>query len=259
MSNPQDPNDPYGSDSGSTGGSTGGPGDVPPPPPPYGQTPYGQPAGQDPTLGQQPYGQPYGQGDAYGQAPDDGPAKTDTVSIIGFVLSLTCCLSIVGAIMGAIGLGRTKNNQRKGRWAAISALVIGILGTLAFAGIVVFGVFIANSVVTPDNAEVGTCVDVTEESDEVSLIERDCADEHDAEIIAVDRADAYSGDLENDNTVDICTSVLTEDAGTALDSSPVDLDVSLVIEDPSNVDPADRFICYAERSDGDKLVDSLLP
>jgi hypothetical protein len=254
MSNPQDPNDPYGTDG--TEGGTGGPGDVPPPPPPYGQSPYGQP-GQ--PAGQGAYGQPYGQGDAYGQPLDGGPAKTDTVSIIGFVLSLTCCLSIVGAIMGGIGLGRTKNNQRKGRWAAISALVIGILGTLAFAGIVVFGVFLANSIVTPDNAEVGTCVDVTEDADEVSFIERDCGDEHDAEVVAVDRADAYPGDLEADDTVSICTSVLTEEASAALDSAPADLDISLVIEDPSNVDPSDRFICYAERSDGDKLTGSLLP
>ena len=89
--------------------------------------PYGAPQGGGfGQGGDGGYGNPYGQSNPYGNEP---PKKTDPVSIIGFVLSLTCCLSIVGAIMGFVGLGRTKGGKRKGRWAAIAASVIGILGS----------------------------------------------------------------------------------------------------------------------------------
>jgi hypothetical protein len=269
MSNPYDP---YDSSGNPEGQGTPGSGDQPPPPPPpYGQSqpPYGQdPYPQDPSSAS-PYGQP---GGGYGQpAYDSGtPAKTDPVSIIGFVLSLTCCLSIVGAVMGAIGLGRTKKNQRKGRWAAISALIIGILGTLAFAGIIIVAVFFANSVIPVDEAEVGQCANILSEDDEsVTLTDTECDSSHDAEIVYT----GTYGEVESsqfvpsdpDDLTDagisfgICTELMAANGQQAdLDALGDDVTYQFVTQtaDP----PSDEaFYCYVERSDGEKFAEKRLP
>ncbi len=48
----------------------------------------------------------------------------------GFVLSLTCCLSLVGAIFGLVGLRRTRQpDGHRGRWAAVTAIVVGFVLT----------------------------------------------------------------------------------------------------------------------------------
>ena len=266
MSNPYDPynqgqsGDPY-----DPAGSSGG---TPPPPPPYGgdqpSSPYGQ---QQPPYGQQPPppsgapgggggypGSPYGQGGFGGE-----PAKkTDAVSITGFVLSLTCCLSVVGAILGFVGLGRTKNGQRKGRWAAISALVIGILGTLAFAGIIVAVVFVAKNAVTPGNATAGQCVDVTESDGSYSFFTKDCTESHEAEIVFVGQASDYDGDLTGAiDPVSLCTGLMAAGDLDKLNAYAGDLDFSVIIEDPKNISPSDKFFCYVEPTSG-KLSDPLL-
>ena len=120
-------------------------------------------------------------------------------SITGFVLSLTCCLSVVGAILGFIGLGRTKGGRRKGRWAAVSAAIIGVLGTLAFAGIIVVVVVAAKTVVTPDNAEACLCVNVdTDDDDNVSMSKKECDEKHEAEIVYVGKAGEDASALESE-------------------------------------------------------------
>ncbi len=238
MSNPYDPNagnnNPYGS-----------------PDPSGGAGAYGQGGGG--------YGTPYGQAgpsDPYG---NEAPKKTDPVSIIGFILSLTCCLSIVGAIMGFIGLGRTKGGKRKGRWAAVAGSIIGVLGTLAAAGIIIFVVVLANSSITPDNAEVGQCANVSTSDDNISLLEKDCDSSHDAEIVAVDEYGNLDPELIPSSINDItdsaisqanCASLMDEADVTALGDS---YEWTLALEDPQNPKDSDKVICYVERADGSKL------
>ncbi|MET1058262.1 MAG: DUF4190 domain-containing protein, partial [Nocardioides sp.] len=107
------------------------------------EQPYGQPGGQ---YGQQPYGQQqYGQqqygGQQYGgqqpgygqwQGANDAQRGTNGASIAAFVLNLTPCgLVIPGWICAIIGLRQIKRDGTKGRWAAISALVLGALWAVA--------------------------------------------------------------------------------------------------------------------------------
>lgn len=241
MSNPYDPNN-----------NQGTPGDPPPPPP------YGAPIPSQGGGGGAYPPSPYGSSSPYG----DAPKKTDAVSITGFVLSLTCCLSIVGAILGFVGLGRTKNNQRKGRWAAISASIIGVVGTLVFAGGIIFFVVVAKSAISIDDAKVGQCMNITTSDDSLLLREKECTESHDAEIVYVgdksditDLGESFVPDDINDLSdsaiaTTICTTLLgEEDAATIGD----DVEYGIASEDPNDVSPNEPFICYAEPSDGSKI------
>jgi hypothetical protein len=249
MSNPYDPNagnnNPYGSpDPSGTGGYGGG----------YGNGGNGGGGG---------YGAPYGQpANPY----DESPKKTDAVSIVGFVLSLTCCLSIIGAILGFIGLSRTKGGKRKGRWAAIAAAVIGTLLTIAVA---VGGTFLAiyvKSGITIDEAKVGQCLNADEGDDQdVFLREKDCTESHDGEIVAV----AKFGDIpqsalqgigsdpsDSEAARQICTSLLDDDAKAKLDDA---YEFGVVSEDESNPGANEKFVCYVTLADGGNLSEKLLP
>ena len=218
----------------------------------------------DPNAGQYPAGGGgYGSGGYPANPYGDGgelPKKTDTVSIVGFILSLTCCLSIVGAILGFVGLGRTKNGKKKGRWAAISAIIIGILGTLAGAGIIIAVVFVAGTVVTVDNAEVGQCVDVSGPDDSLSLTKKECSESHDAEIIATGKAgDVTDADLEGTfDPIAVCNQLAEEGDFEKVTTYSEPLDISVIAEDPNNVSDGDSVVCYAERSDGKKLSEGIL-
>ncbi|CAN5402383.1 hypothetical protein BH09ACT12_BH09ACT12_12210 [soil metagenome] len=252
MSNPYDP---YNSSGDQQGGDPNNPvnqGNQPPPPPPYGGASYpAEPGAQTPP----PYGQtppPYGQ-TPYGQTPftPEPAKKTDAVSITGFVLAFTCFLSPVGLILGLVGLGRTKGGQRKGRWAAISAIPLGLVFSI-IGGLIVFGVVYAlQNVITPDNAEVGQCIEVSRDGDEYNLLKQDCTDTHDAEVIYVGVASDYEGNLSGSiDPVDVCTSLMPDDDLAALAAFPDDLIVNLIIEDPSDISPDDKFLCFAELSIG---------
>ncbi|MEQ6903118.1 DUF4190 domain-containing protein [Nocardioides sp. YIM 152588] len=248
---------------------------TPPSGPPYGSDPYGQGSGSDPygqqppqdPYGQQPpaqppYGQqppqqpPYGQGgypppppnpygaDPYAQDPGAG-ASTDGVSIASFVLSLLCCTSPIGLIMSFFGLSRTKGGKRKGRWAAVAGLVIGILGTLSLIGFGIFVAFIANTIVTPANAEAGTCVNIEEDDDIVVFTKSDCADEHDGEIVGV--AEVTEDNLEAISTAmaAYCATVVDPGEFLKITTSP-DLKLQAVSENPDDPEIGDHLVCYAQ-------------
>lgn len=220
---------------------------------PYGQQPYGQQQyGQQP-YGQQPaYGQQYGQ-QPYGawQGPNDAKRGTNGTSIAAFILNLTPCgLVIPGWICAVIGLRQIKRDGTKGRWAAITALVLGVVWLLVFAA-AGFGIkYLVDNVVTVDNAEVGTCVNTsTNSDDEVSLLKKDCGDGHDAEIIATgtlssDDIDGFSSEQ------DFCAGAYSGDA----DLSGYKL--SAVAEDVPPQD-GDKYVCLAENTDGSDLTSKI--
>ena len=229
----------------------------------------------DPNTPPNPYGSPTpsggagGYGDPYGQTPFGGgelPKKNDAVSIVGFVLSLTCCLSFVGMILGFVGLGRTKDGKRKGRWAAISAIIAGIIGTLALIGGIVFFVVFANSVIEVDQAEVGQCASIsTEDSESVLLTEKDCSDSHEAEIVYVGTGDdvanspfvpANPEDLTDGGiSFGVCTSLMdTAD----VDAIGDDVEYHIVSE-TGNPEGDEPFFCYITPLDGGNFTSTQLP
>jgi Domain of unknown function (DUF4190) len=153
------PENPYGEQEPGTPPTHQPYGAPPPPAPPYGAPapPYGTP----PPYGapQQPYQQPgYGQ-PPYGYttaAPTDGLALGAMITgIATFVLGIvTCGIGLLGSpvalILGLVSMSRIKRSQGqlRGRGMAISAVVLGALGTLLLiAGIVVI---VAVAITDPD-------------------------------------------------------------------------------------------------------------
>lgn len=238
---------------------------------PYGggSNPYGAPGGS-PYGGGGGYGTPYGQSGAYG---DSMPKKNDAVSIIAFVLSLTCCLSLIGAIMGFIGLSRTKGGKRKARWAAIAAIVIGLLGTAVVAVTTVVIVNAANSVVDFDEAQRGDCVDDSLEDEESLVITKEeCDGKHDGEITWVGKV----SDIENIDPTKIDPNLGANPSETEasraictalMDQADVDAlgpDVEYVYlyeQDETNDQPqsGDAALCVARAANGGSFDSKQLP
>jgi len=226
-------------------------------PPPTGDSPAapfapypapGAPGGPWGPGGPGPAG-PGGPG-PWGPAPFDHQHRvtTDAVSITGFVLSLTFCLSFVGVILGLVGLGRTKGGKRKGRWAAVSAIAVGAVLTVAAVGFAVLVGREVAAVVDPSEAEAGMCVDV-DDDDEVRFSERGCSEEHDAEIVAVGtlgEADTstFTGPEE------FCRAQMPRGAQARVDAASSDLRWEIASEDPSDPGAEDRFLCYVEPRSG---------
>ena len=57
---------------------------------------------------------------------------------------------------------------------AVSGIVLGAVGTLLIVGLVVGGVWLGQNIITPDNAEVGMCVDTDEDGGAISMMKADC-------------------------------------------------------------------------------------
>lgn len=252
--------DPYGSNSGSN--PYGPPsGQTPPPPPPAGGYGGGAGGGYGGGFGPPPGGFPGGG--------DSMPPKTDGVSVASLVLSLLCCTGPIGLILGFVGLSRTKGGQRKGRGFAIAGIVLGVISVIALS---VGGVVLVNfvkSIVTPDNAEAGQCVNITTDDDDSLFIrKKDCADKHDGEVVYVgeareieetaqelslsESAAAVTTDAEAQKA--ICSALVGDKAA----SFPADLTWTVAFNEDDRDNPADDdpFICYVESSS--KFTGSLL-
>lgn len=173
------------------------------------------------------------------------------------MLSLLCCTSIVGLILGIVGLGRTKDGVRSGRWAAVSAVVIGAIGTLAFAGIIGFFVWFGTSTVLLSDAAPGQCVNVDEIGDgpDATLYKKDCDEDHDAEIVAADSFDRKQAAVVDPGDPDaVCEEEVEPDYADALASGDYELGIVYESDDP---EPGEVFACYLERTDGADLTESI--
>jgi hypothetical protein len=186
------------------------------------------------------------------QSGNDPARSYSGLAIAAFLLSLTCVLGIPAIVCGLLGLRQTRRGGAKGRWMAVTGLVLGALGTLAVAAAVAGFVWFTGTVVTPDSAEAGVCVNSDEDDDAVVLVERECASEHDAQIYAVHSLQASEVTTEPD-PVRICTVELGTDATRAMNDG---LSVYSVSED-DDPEPGDRILCLLENADGEKLSGEL--
>jgi len=237
--------------------------------PPYGQTPYGQqPYGQTP-YGQQPYGQspygqqPYGQPYAAWQQGNDATKGTDGFSIAALVTGLLCCFGIPAVVLGIVGILRTRGGQRKGAWMAITGLVLGVLGSVAWV-LIAIGLAGANwSSSDPLDLDTGECFnsdDVTDEKDEVGFVEEvSCSEKHDAEVVAawtVD-SDESGAAVEETAPAEVCTDRLSDTERAKIVTSGLKL--GAVADDPEDISEGDRLVCYVyseDRTTGSVFSDS---
>lgn len=202
---------------------------------------------------------------AYGGA-NDGSASYSGVAIASFVCSLTCCLGIPAVILGAIGIAKTGAGKARGRWMAVTGIVLGVLGTIAmvivgagFAGLIALG----QRVVTPENAEVGQCVEAETTEDTVNMFDTGCSVPHNGQIFAVltpTQADVTAGRT----AMELC---LTRVAGSfpgiegqivegqaRLDLDGEEVQVSAVGEQLDLV-AGSTVVCWIEATDGELTGD----
>lgn len=255
--------DPYGNNPGGQnpyGGSESGDSSYPPPPPGGGYSGGGYSGGAG-GAGYSGGGYPAG---GFQPAP-----STDGVSIAALVTSFLCCFAPIGVILGFVGLSRTKDGQRKGRGLAIAAIPIGIVMTLIIGVGVTFLVIFAKSVVTPDNAKAGQCINVSlEDDDTVFLRKKDCSDEHDGEIVYVGRARDIEKALSQNGGSESLEGITSDEeaqkavcsllVGDKAADFPDDLEWRVAYDEDNRDDPkpGDPFLCYV-KSDK-KLDESLL-
>ena len=220
-------------------------------PPPYGEA---MPAPQFGDQGVPPYGgAPYGAPVPGGEA----PKGTDAVSITGFVLSLTCCLSFVGVILGFVGLGRTKGGKRKARWAAIALSPSASRSPSPRSSPASSSASTSRASSRSTRPRAGMCVDINDDNDGVVLFEKECDEPHDGEIIYAGDAGDDAATLESSDATSVCVSRIDEAAAGIVVSG--DYDLNALLEDPDDVADDDRFVCYIEPTDGDKVSEKLLP
>lgn len=69
--------------------------------------------------------------------------KLSIASLLSFIFGILGCLPFVtgalAVLLGIIGIARTGNAVRSGRWMAIIGLILGIASLLAWSGVATFG------------------------------------------------------------------------------------------------------------------------
>lgn len=180
------------------------------------------------------------------------------LAIAALVLSFTCVLSWLGVVLGIVGIFRTGRGRAKGRWMAVTAIVVGLLLTALLVAIASFGVWIGKQFVTPENAEVGECADIERDGRNVGLLRTDCSGEHDAQIFAVHELttrEVAAIDSRRMGTLDVCIVEASENVGgngrsRTLTVDGVDVRIDGVLEDPDNPSVGDVAVCFIEARSG---------
>lgn len=191
--------------------------------------------------------------------PGPAPKRYDGLSVAALVCSLTCCAAPVGIGLAVAGLVRTSGGKRAGRWAAVTGLVVGIIGTLALVGVVVGLVWFGSQVVNESDAEAGQCVDTTSFSDEIDLWKADCASPHDAEIAVAGTFDPAEAAAYGNDRIAFCRDLVIK-AGLRdlLASAEYEVGASTDAFSENSPHPGDGYACLILRSDGEQLYEHLL-
>lgn len=118
------------------------------------------------------------------------------MALAAFVLNVTPCgLVVPGIVLGLLGLRHTRDNQRRGRWMAVTALTLAVPWLLLYAT----GIGLTSSEddkdLTRTTARVGTCISFIreprlyeaefEDPQRGILVRDSCSSAHDGEIYGV--------------------------------------------------------------------------
>lgn len=217
--------------------------------------PPGSPYGNSPGN---PPGGPYG---GYGSYEPGAPQhRYDGISIAALVCALTCCAAPVGVGLGIAGIVRTKEGRRRGRWAAVTGVVLGAIGTLLLIAAIIGVTVIGFNIVFEEDARVGQCVNTgLLGADTDDLWDAECSEDHDAEIVGVALATADMESDYDDNVAiaTICDPLVDDAYRELLTDSRYRLDFSTDSTDDT-IDEDAWLVCYLERADGEQLDGPLL-
>jgi hypothetical protein len=181
----------------------------------------------------------------------------DLTSVTGFALSLTGIASPVGVVLGAIGLRRTSDGTRAGRWAAILAIVVGIVASLGMAAAVAGTFWFRDNIKTVDRVETGACVDLDDE-DGVLFYPRDCTVGHEAEVVATGTFRGRAAlAIINARPADFCFKMTDDGYREAARTGEYSVTLVISADDPRDPGPDDSYACIYRRSDLHLLRDRI--
>lgn len=106
--------------------------------------------------------------------------ELDAFAISSFVCGLTCCAGPAAVGLGIAGMVRTRGGRRRGRWAAVTGLVTGTLGTLALIACGITLVVTTVDDLSAADARAGQCVDIDFLDAPGSV---SCTEPHDGEVV----------------------------------------------------------------------------
>ena len=102
---------------------------------------------------------------------------------------------------------------------------------------------------TPETAEAGQCIDIAEDAGRIDITEADCSAPHDAEIVLTTQVgDAIAEPAELDDAEGVCSGLMRPDDVARIQDRD-GLMWGLLIDEPSNIDPFDRLVCYVRSAD----------
>ncbi len=112
---------------------------------------------------------------------------------------------------------------------------------------------------TSETAEAGQCVDLTEQAGRIDLTSADCSRPHDAEIVLTTQVgEAIATPAELDDAEGVCSELMEPADVARLGERDGGLEWGLLIDEPRNIDPTDRLVCYVRSPDGqldERLLD----
>jgi len=230
--------------------------DIPPPPPPP-QPSFPQPA---PPPGSGAYQVPNDSAPAFG-----GPSFQPTVQparsgkavaalVLGLVGLLACfviipsLLALVFGVLALRAIGRS-GGHLTGKGLAIAGTVLGAVGVVAGAVLIVLAVNEFSGTTSVQDLEVGQCVELPDDGEEISRIDTfDCTEPHGAQVIAV--ADIGEGDEEypgdeaiGERVFEDCVEAFEDYVGLSYFDSEFQIFPITPVED--NWDNDQTYICLA--------------
>lgn len=187
-------------------------------------------------------------------APWPRVAPYDGVSVAALACALTCCAAPVAVALGIAGLVRTSGGRRRGLWAAVSGLALGLVGTLVLLGVLLGGTVALLGSADEVDAVPGDCLDVTRAFDGTDLWWADCNGPHDGEVLAAGtlgpKAAIRAGEMSDEAW---CREVIGPDLVDLVGEKELALGLSTDSWDPDAPEAGDTWFCWAERSDHHKL------
>lgn len=112
---------------------------------------------------------------------------------------------------------------------------------------------------TAETARAGQCVDIAEQAGRIDLTAAGCTRPHDAEIVlTTEVGQALAEPAALDDARSVCTGLMDPDDVARLGDRDGALEWGLLIDEPRNLDPTDRLVCYVRSPDGqldERLLD----
>lgn len=188
------------------------------------------------------------------------PLPYDGVSIAALVCAITCCAAPVAVVLGFVGLVRTTGGHRRGLWAAVTGLALGMVGSVVLLGALIGGTLALFST-SPDDAAVlpGDCLEVTRAFDGTDLWWADCYGPHDGEVLAAGTLGREAASKAADLTGDAwCREVLDADLLALVREQHLTLSLRTDSLDAETPEAGDPWFCWAEPRDHRTLEEPLV-